>query len=533
MTRPFIHTGILGLDEILGGVRGTDGRVQGRLQSERILIVGPPGSGKTILALALIYKALSMGKESDHGLFLTTEQTADYLLDSVTGLFMKELPAYTKHPSRLALEDFPAINPLGGVRRAPHIVADSLITHLREVVWERPITPRHIVLDGLTAMQMVLRSQAEARRLTQLLIGTLSFPRNRLDLLVVTAEAHAGFTSRNYSEHLHDSFDEFLFDTVIYLDVVETPADRRLRTIEIPKSRGRHARTGRHTFSIVSDTGLDSLIHSPTAREDIQVYDTPVIIFPREPRGERTTNIERKVTIPSPEYLHTGINGLDALLDRQHRGLLQRSTTLLVGGPGTGSSLVGLRYLVQGLTEKPTYPVLLLSFGRSWENFALLAHAFPWFQEALKRSADALHFLYYRPVNLDQNRLFYELRTEIETHKIDRVFIDSLSSLTLVDSDTDASSDFLVTLIGLLKEMRCTAMLSYATSQPPAPFAAPGRFLPSLVDNIFVLRNILTDSHEMRKTLSILKARGTEVAQQEASFSIGEDLSVDPLDSTP
>src|SRR5262249_44796559 len=45
---------------------------------------------------------------------------------------------------------------------------------------------------------------------------------------------------------------------------------------------------------------------------------------------------------------------------------------------------------------------------------------------------NGFHFLYYRPVNLDQNRLFYEIRKEIETHKIDRVVIDSVSSLPLV-----------------------------------------------------------------------------------------------------
>jgi hypothetical protein len=72
-------------------------------------------------------------------------------------------------------------------------------------------------------------------------------------------------------------------------------------------------------------------------------------------------------------------------------------------GLGTGSSLLGLGYLAQGLDDDAERPVLLVSFGRDWEDFALLANNFPWFRRGLERSATAFHFLYYRPVNLDQN----------------------------------------------------------------------------------------------------------------------------------
>jgi KaiC/GvpD/RAD55 family RecA-like ATPase len=310
-----------------------------------MLIVGPPRAGKTVLALALLYKALKAGPDHECGLFLTTEQTAGYLVDSVTGLFMADLQMRFLAPSRVRLNimDFPPIDPPAdepaqqAEPAGDRVVADTLVERLREVTWDVEPTPRHLVLDSLTAMQTVLRSRAEARRLTQLLLGMLSFPRDRLDLMVVTAEAHAGFTARHYSERLHDSFDEYLFDTVIYLDIIETPADRRLRTIEIPKSRGRHARTGRHTFSIVNHQGLPSLIHSHAGQQEIRTYDTPVIIFPREPRSERPTEAAPASGSPAAEYLQTGITGLDALLDREHRrGLLKRSTTVLIGGPGDG-----------------------------------------------------------------------------------------------------------------------------------------------------------------------------------------------------
>lgn len=527
----FVHTGVLGLDEILGGRQGHDGLFRGRLQGERILIVGPPGAGKTLLALSLIEKALGDSLENDSGLFLTTEQAAGRLIDSVSGLSILDVP-----PSRLNIVDFPPYHPPYDLRAHPNDqeMINGMLDRLGEQTHTMKSPPRHIVLDGLTAMQAVLSSQAEARRLTYQMIANLSWPREgpgSFDLIVMTAEAHPGFTTRNSSEQSRASFDDYLFDTVLYLDIIEMPADRRLRTIEILKSRGRHARTGRHTFSIVSQNGLSSLIRSKAAYEEIRQYDTPIIIFPREPRSERPLQVTPPISQPKAEYLKTGTDGLDTLLDRnRHRGLLKRSITVLIGGPGTGSSLVGLRYLAKGLEDNLQQPVLLISFGRDHEDFARLANNFPWLRASPKPGTDTFHFLYYRPVNLDQNRLFYEIRKEIQTYQIDRVLIDSISSLPLVDIDTETSSDFLVTLIGLLKELRCTAMLTHVADRSPEPLSAPGRFISSLADNIFILNNVYTPKEEMKKTLSILKARGTDAISQEVEFSIGEELGVRPFE---
>lgn len=532
-TRAFVHTGILGLDEILGGQLGSGGQVEGRLQGERILLVGPPGSGKTLLALSLVYKALKRPEsDNEHGLFLTTEHSSEYLIDSAAGLFT-DLESLLNPPNpRLVLEDFPPFQaPFGNTPPLQdQAIIDNILRTLRELTHEALPSPRHVVLDGLTAMQAVLSTSAEARRLTNLIINYLSSPKGTFDLIVVTAEVFPALTTRSYVERTGNPFDDYLFDTVIYLDVIETPADRRLRTIEVSKSRERHARTGRHTFSIVSQKGLPNLIRSKAARDEISKHDAPVFIFPREPRGERPVSKEESPIIPTSEYLRTGVKGLDALLDcDHHRGLLKRSTTVLIGGPGTAGSLLGLRYLAQGLKEDSDRPILLVSFGRDREDFTILANNFTWLRSVLEQSDDKFHFLYYRPVNLDQNRLMFEIRHEVETYSIDRVLIDSLSSLPLVDINEAYSSDFLVTLVGLLKELRCTSMLTYASERPPEQFTAPVRFIPSLADNIFILRNKNVSKNEIKKTLFILKARGTNAMSDDVEFIIEDELILQPL----
>lgn len=525
----FQNTGVLGLDEILGGKEGKDGLIRGRPRGERILVVGPPGSGKTLLALSLLYKALiKQGAEDEYGLFLTTEQPKAYLRDAISSGLFPDLQKLLK-PSRirLDLEDFPPYDPPLEPPSDDRKIIDNMLTRLGIMMGEGGPKWRHIVVDGLTALQAVLSSRAEARRLTHLLLARLSWPKNLFDLFVMTSEVHGE------GGWFGNGFDDYLFDTVIYLNVIETPVARRLRTIEITKTRGRHARTGRHSFSIVNQDGLPSLIRSEAARAEITEYGTPIVIFPREPRKERPIE-NLPMQHAKSEYLKTGIDGLDRLLHREKcGGLLKQSITMLLGGPGTAAGLLGLRYLAKGLEEAPSQAVLLVSFGRNREDIAPLSHNFPWLKAVMENSTRTFHVLYYRPVNLDQNRLFYEMRKEIETYHIDRVVVDPISSLPLVDIGTETSSDFLVTLIGLLRELRCTAMLTYAQDQSPDPLAVPGKFITTLVDNIFVLHNKynVETNVEMQKRLFILKARGTDAISQEVELSIGEELTIIPLAS--
>src|SRR6185503_1058183 len=70
----------------------------------------------------------------------------------------------------------------------------------------------------------------------------------------------------------------------------------------------------------------------------------------------------------------TGIEGFD---DITHGGLPFGRTTLLVGGPGSGKTLFGLRFLVHGAREC-NEPGIFVAFEESSPRIVANAKAFGW-----------------------------------------------------------------------------------------------------------------------------------------------------------
>ena len=508
-----LHSGVLGLDDIVGG---------GFIEGESILVAGPPGSAKTLLAISILYAAL-IDNESAVGVFLTCDQRASRLRETLAGLFLGKMGELLES-GRLKIVNFISYAPPGDEQQARESdLADFLVNKLKNRL-EADLNPGFVVLDGLTALQALVPDARSARRLAHMVIahfGSTHGDDKRFRLAVVTGEVDGGGADSFGSLQQTTSY---LFDTVVSLELVRTGADRRLRTIEIEKSRGRHSRTGRHTFSIVSEQGLDSLIQSQMARDEVRLKDVPIVVYPREPRFER--GLEHDTLEDEAGFDKTGIAGLDKMLDIDNsRGLRRGTTTLLVGGPGTASSIVSIRYLVGGIEQGQ--PVLLVSFGRDRKEFENLSANFPWLKCLVSgETVGQFRTLYYRPINLDQNRLFYEIRTEVRERKINRVVIDSVSSLPLVHKDDEVSHDFLVTLTGLLKELGCTAIITYVLDKNPEPMSVPNNIVSSLSDYVVILRNDLCDDGSVVKRLRLLKSRGANASTKEAVLQIGSEVEV-------
>lgn len=120
----------------------------------------------------------------------------------------------------------------------------------------------------------------------------------------------------------------------------------------------------------------------------------------------------------------TGIPGFDKLVEG---GLIEKSTTLLSGGAGTGKTIFGLQYLYNGAKEHDE-PGVLLSFEEGPEDIYRDTEAFDWNLRELVED-DKLSLLYEDPTDI--SKFSEHLEKEVTKIGAERVVFDSTSVLGL------------------------------------------------------------------------------------------------------
>ena len=282
---PKAPTGIAGLDEITSG-----GLPRGRTT----LLVGSPGCGKTLLAMAFLAHGATQCGEP--GVCLQFEETADKLAANLAslGLDLHELSRRKK-----LLVDHIRID-RNEIEETGEYNLDGLFIRLGLAV--DTIKAKRVVMDGIETLfaglsdQAVLRS--ELRRLFRWLDDhNLS--------AIVTGERG----DKNLSRH---GLEEYIADCVILLDhrVSEQLSTRRLRIV---KYRGSSHGTDEYPF-LIDDDGFTMM---------------PVT----------SLGLTHKA---SKERVSSGFPGLDEMLDG--KGFYRGSSVLVSGSAGTGKSSIGARF---------------------------------------------------------------------------------------------------------------------------------------------------------------------------------------------
>jgi len=133
------------------------------------------------------------------------------------------------------------------------------------------------------------------------------------------------------------------------------------------------------------------------------------------------------------------VPGLDELL---RGGLPARRLYLLAGGPGTGKTTLGLRFLLEGVRRGETSLYLTLLQDRDELNDVAASHG--WSLEGLRLAQlpDELTETatepqtVFNPADVELGELTDAIADAIATHRPDRLVLDSLSELrVLVDSE--------------------------------------------------------------------------------------------------
>jgi len=209
----------------------------------------------------------------------------------------------------------------------------------------------------------------------------------------------------------------------------------------------------------------------------------------------------------------TGIAVLDEML---RGGFMQGDAVLVAGSAGSGKTVLGLQYLVNGI-EKYEENGVYVTFEQMPDQIYRDAKNFGWDLRKLE-DENKLRLVCTSPDILLESgeNLLDEVVSDIHPN---RIVIDSLSHLEMFVPKGDMRKEA-YRLVSFLKMKGMSSLLIWEAGQITAnSFAITEVGLSFLVDTIVVLKPVEIES-SVRKALVILKMRGSDHDKQIRQFEI-------------
>jgi|GEM_PF-37509 circadian clock protein KaiC len=478
--------GVPRLDILMGG-----GVPRGSLA----LIVGPPGSGKTTLAYQIACAVAGSGRRAIT--FAALSEPASKLVSHLRNFrfFNEEL--------------------LGGplqifsLQQARETPLEAIAIDL--VAIARRSRADLVVLDGFRGVQGASSSPQAARDFlysvgTQL--GVLGIT------MLITSEA--------------EPRDPAFFPEAATADVIiglhyGVEGVRQRRAIEAVKVRGARPLPGLHGLRLtrrgvvifprleaqiaadynVSDETLDELeaasLTSAKAQPEADTAGWAPDAEPLSPEAETSSDLTGRAPFGLPE--------LDVLLGG---GLTRESSTVAVGSPGTGKTLLSLHFTLSGIQagEKAVF------LGMREDRSQLLRKADQFALGSRLRAALApnggLTLQLWPPVELEPDVIATHLLEAIDRIGAHRVVIDSIGELerTIARSgDSGRVDEFLAALVVAMRQRGVTALYLKEHSTLLAPeIAGATDALAVLAENVILLQHVGYRA-ELHRVLSVVKTR--------------------------
>jgi len=439
------------LDEILNG---------GLLKNSINLIVGVPGSGKTILSQQF---AFHNATDERPALYLSTlSEPLDKILRFGETLKIFDPDAIRK--GRVIYEDLGQV--LGGDG------LDQIVSAVERFLKE--LRPGVVVIDSFRAFQAVSGDSTSFRRFLYGLTRLFSAS-------ATTALWNAPYTRGQAL----DAAEFAVADCIIALDVKQVGA-RELRVMQVLKLRGSAYRSGEHAYRI-NDAGFD--------------------VFPRL----ADTMDERRYDL-SEERSSTGIEALDEMLGEG--GYWSGAATLVAGPSGIGKTLMGLHFLFRGVESRE--PGILATFQENTSQLARIANGFGWsFEEG------GVTILSRSVVDVYIDEWVYQLLDLIEKTGARRVVIDSLPDVMTAAADPTRFREWMFSLTQRLERAQVSLMMIVETPELFELSRISEHGLSHLADNVVLLQYV-QEGPELARAITILKTRALHHRPMVHRYEISE-----------
>jgi circadian clock protein KaiC len=448
-----LSTGNDALDHVMGG---------GVPIGSTVVVAGEPGTGKTVFTLQMMF---ALARQGQRCLYVTT-------LSEPSLKVLRFMQQFTFFDADL-LERRIGLLDVGGIARA-HGTEEALARVKDRVEAD---TPDLVAIDSARALHDFVGDSARARAVLY-------------DLAV--SIAGWGATTFLVGEYLRNDYGRFpefaIADGTIMLSN-ESAELTTVRHLEVLKLRGTGYVTGHHFFEVTPDG---------------------FTFYPRV----RAPQIGTSHTASMDDRLSTGVPGLDDLLGG---GLPRRTATIVQGASGTGKTLLGLHYLLEGARRGE--PGILCMLEETPDQLRGIAKTFGWDLAALEGQR-RLVLQYTSPVELSTDRLLNAVRHEVERLGARRIVFDSLTSIAL---SVPSHRRFQELVFALTKHLRATDTTTWMTVETPGLLSSaelsPHGVAPA-ADNLVALRYVEIQGR-LDRALAVIKARGVNSRTELRQLIIG------------
>ena len=413
-----LSTGNARLDGVLGA---------GLVLDAITLVVGAPGTGKTILAEQCLFANATPARP---GLYLSTvSEPFDKLLRYGQSLEFFD----TAQIGRSVFYD-----DLGHALN--HDGLTAVLERIDSLIKEHQ--PGIVVIDSFKALRAFGADDADFRRFLHDLAGR-STALAVSSLWVGEYEAREATVSPEFA----------VADAVISLETKQA-AERAVRYLSVRKLRGSEFRSGDHVYRITAN-GL--------------------VVFPR-----LADLCDTSAHSSHDGRVSTGIAALDEALEE---GYWSGSTTLIAGPSGAGKSLMGLHFVFAGADRDEAGVFVTLQENRT--QLARVVGRFGW-----SIDNPNVTIMDRSPVDIYIDELVYEVLDRIDEVDARRVVIDSLNDLVAAAPDPLRLREFLYSLVQRCARLGVSVMFTYETMELFRITRLSEFGMSHIADNVVLLQHV-------------------------------------------
>jgi circadian clock protein KaiC len=439
------------------GHAALDGVLGGGLPGEGItLIMGLPGSGKTILAQQ--YAFHNADPERPVVYFSTLSEPMDKIVRFGQTLDFFDSSAVGKS---VFYEDLAQAASNSGLAGVSEQVADTL----------KKRCPGLVIIDSFKALKPFADGSADYRRFLNQLAGRMTaFP---------TASLWLG----EYAPADVALLPEFaVADAIVALGTVRA-GQRDMRYLEIRKLRGSGFRSGQHGYRL-SQQGLH--------------------LFPR-----LADVPDREAYSLGTQRVACGVPALDTMLAG---GLRPAAATLIAGPSGAGKTALGVHFSRAG--AEAGEPGVIASLQENPTQLREMITGFGW-----PADDPAIEIMYRPPVDIYIDEWVYDLLHAIERTGARRVLVDSLLDLRMAAPDDTRFHEFMYSLSQRLSRRGISLLMSSEIPELFGTRRLSEVAASHVADNVIMLSYYPAQGH-VKRALSVLKTRASSHDPAVREFAI-------------